>query len=114
MPGCDGVFGGGKWRLLAAVEQEGSLRQAALALGRSYRKAWGDIRRSEAALGCSLVESTRGGTRGGATTLTPFGRELLTAWDRYQAFMEQHMAAGYRSFLAPVLQRTVAQSKLVE
>lgn len=79
-----GVFGDGKWRLLEAVRREGTLVAAARALGRSYRKAWGDLRRAEEGLGRKLVEPSRGGARRGKTELTPFALALLDAWDVYR------------------------------
>ncbi|HOB53453.1 MAG TPA: LysR family transcriptional regulator [Acidobacteriota bacterium] len=79
-----GVFGDGKWRLLEAVRREGTLVAAARALGRSYRKAWGDLRRAEAGLGRKLVEPSRGGSQRGKTELTPFALALLAAWDAYR------------------------------
>jgi molybdate transport system regulatory protein len=83
-PGADGMFGDGVCRLLAAIDEEGSIREAARSLGRGYRKAWGDIGRAERVLGRSLVHKTRGGPEGGATELTPFGRELVEGWERFR------------------------------
>jgi len=82
---CEGVFGGGKALLLETIEETGSLQEAARRLGRSYRKAWGDIKRAEEGLGRPLVEKTRGGRDGGTTRLTLYARELLEAWERYRA-----------------------------
>ena len=43
----EGVFGDGKWRLLKAIETEGSKTTAIQKLGISYRKAWGDLKKSQ-------------------------------------------------------------------
>ena len=47
---AEGVFGDGKWRLLEAIEKDGSLNAASRSLGISYRKAWGDLKKAESCL----------------------------------------------------------------
>jgi molybdate transport system regulatory protein len=100
----DGAFGGGKWRLLKAIEEEGSLQRAAASLGRSYRKAWGDIKRAEEGLGRALVARTRGGSHGGGTTcLTEFGKQLLEAWDEYHTAVRRDATQHYKHILEPII-----------
>ena len=65
----EGVFGDGKWRLLKAIDDKGSLKKAAESLGISYRKAWGDLKKAESCLGTRLIEKIRGGKDGGKTIL---------------------------------------------
>jgi molybdate transport system regulatory protein len=104
-PQVDGLFGGGKWRLLSAVQEEGSLQKAAKLLGRSYRKAWGDIKRAEEGLGRSLVTRTRGGARGGgATRLTEFGTQLLEAWDTFSSSVRRDAVRHYEQILLPLIE----------
>jgi molybdate transport repressor ModE-like protein len=62
-------------QLLGAVARGGSLKQAARALGISYRFAWGLLREAAAAFGTPLVELRRG--RGARPTA--FGQKLLWA-----------------------------------
>ena len=76
----EGVFGDGKWRLLKAVEEEGSLKRAAESLGISYRKAWGDLKKAEECLGVRFIEKTRGGQDGGHSTLTEEGKRWIKAY----------------------------------
>ncbi|NVL91397.1 MAG: LysR family transcriptional regulator, partial [Desulfobacterales bacterium] len=52
----EGVFGDGKWRLLKAIETEGSLKAASERLYISYRKAWGDLKKAQEALNATLVD----------------------------------------------------------
>jgi molybdate transport system regulatory protein len=99
----EGAFGGGKWRLLDAVRREGSIQRAAESLGRSYRKAWGDIRRAEEGLGRRLVVRSRGGPGGGRTVLTEFGIKLLAAWDQYHSSVIEGVHRSYQEHLAPVI-----------
>lgn len=102
----DGMFGDGKWRLLKTIEEEGSIRKAAEKLGRGYRKAWGDINRTEQAIGRKLVKKTRGGPAGGTTELTEFGRELLGGWQKYRAAVLKGMDGAFEEYLAGLLERS--------
>ena len=86
---AEGVFGDGKWRLLEAIEREGSLKAATDSLGISYRKAWGDLKKAERSLGIKLVEKRRGGRSGGETRLTQAGKEWLVAYGRFRLKVEQ-------------------------
>lgn len=74
-------FGIGRAQLLFSIQQQGSLRQAAKALGMSYRAAWGKIQQTEQALGLKLVESK--GQRRDGVSLTQEGEELA---DQFQAW----------------------------
>lgn len=87
--GTHGGVGEGRFGLLAAIEQEGSLKAAAAKLNISYRKAWGDLNVAEKALGVKLIEKDRGGATHGGTSLTEEGKNLLRAYTRLQRKMEQ-------------------------
>jgi molybdate transport repressor ModE-like protein len=89
------VFGRGKCQLLDAIEREGSLRAAALALGISYRKAWGDLRKVETALGVVFLERRRGGREGGETTLTESGRKWLHEYRRFYDEVERGVQQAF-------------------
>ncbi len=91
----EGVFGDGKWRLLEAIDREGSLKAATDALGISYRKAWGDLRRAEEALGIRFTEKHRGGSEGGESHLTEEGKRWLTAYGRFRSSVEKAIADAF-------------------
>ena len=74
-------IGIGSTLLLKHVEELGSLRQAAAALGMSYRRAWGKLKSAEERIGHPLVEKTKG--RGQKFNLSPYGKDLM---DRFLAF----------------------------
>jgi molybdate transport system regulatory protein len=97
-------FGPGRWRLLQSIEREGSLSTATECLGISYRKAWGDLRATERALGVKLIESRRGGSTGGGTRLTPVGRAWLRAYDafhlRVARAVPRAFAASFKDLIA--------------
>ncbi len=63
--------------LLRAVEREGSLSQAAAALGMAYRTAWTWARDMNRAWGKPLLARSHGGRGGGGTLLTPEGGAVL-------------------------------------
>lgn len=75
-----GVFGEGRYRLLTLIDKHGSLKKAAETMNMSYRKAWGDIRKSEERTGRRLITRTCGGRHGGGSQLTPFAEKLLQAY----------------------------------
>lgn len=91
----EGAFGHGKWQLLEAIHREGSLRAAADALGISYRKAWGDLRKAERVLGIAFLERHRGGLEGGESCLTEDGKKWLKEYGRFQSEVEDHMARAF-------------------
>lgn len=74
------VFCPGLCQILQAVDQTGSIKDAAAALGRSYRFIWGRLKESERALGAPLVETRVGGELAQRSSLTPLGRELVAAF----------------------------------
>lgn len=99
----EGLFGDGKWRLLVAVRDHGSIQEAARRLGRGYRKAWGDIKRTEQGFGRRIVRKRRGGPSGGRSELTEFGNQLLDAWARYRAEVQSSMNDAFSKHLEGVI-----------
>jgi molybdate transport repressor ModE-like protein len=104
--GSQGMFGDGKWCLLKAIEEEGSISKAAEKLGRGYRKAWGDLKRTEAAMGRKLVRKKRGGRAGGTTELTESGRQLVEGWERYRQAVLKGMDGAFETYLSGILERS--------
>ncbi len=95
----EGVFGEGRWQLLAAIHRAGSLRAAAGALGISYRKAWGDLREAEEALGVTLLERRRGGAEGGESRLSETGRVWLAEFARLRAECGRNMERSFARWM---------------
>lgn len=96
---AEGVFGDGKWRLLKAIDSKGSLSAAAEALGISYRKAWGDLKKAQEALNIALVEKQRGGILGGQTTLTEQGKKWVKAYTRFRDDTEKAVEKAYEKHI---------------
>lgn len=88
--GEDKCFGPGVAELLRRVQQERSLRAAAISMGMAYSKAWTVIKNSEAALGFKLLVSTTGGKNGGGATLSPEAERLLAAYEEYRNHLRQY------------------------
>ncbi|MFC1693629.1 winged helix-turn-helix domain-containing protein [Candidatus Latescibacterota bacterium] len=101
----EGVFGDGKWRLLKAVEEEGSLKRAAESLGISYRKAWGDLKKAEECLGVRFIEKTRGGQSGGHSTLTEEGKRWIKAYSDLRTDIKKNAEESFDIFLKKTFKR---------
>jgi molybdenum ABC transporter molybdate-binding protein len=97
--GGQAVLGEGKAELLAAIDQERSITNAAKSVGMSYRRAWNLIQEINAAAGEPLVEAATGGVAGGGARLTPQGRAAVDVYEKVRQSLVES-AAG-------VLQRTV-------
>lgn len=92
----DKFFGEGPYRLLTLVEETGSLRKAALAMGMAYTKALRILNRAEEVIGCPLTERTVGGSAGGGSRLTQRGKE----WNlKYEAYRNACADANHRLYL---------------
>jgi molybdate transport system regulatory protein len=79
--------------LLKAIDQSGSINQAAKQVGLSYKGAWQIIERANNGSPKALVSTATGGSKGGGTCLTEAGRSLLALFTRleqqHRQFLEQ-------------------------
>ncbi len=93
----DGRFllGRGGARILKAIEEERSISKAAGKLGMSYRYVWSYIERINRALGKPIIETFRGGRRGGGgAKLTELGRDLLKKYMRMDDYINRLLSGG--------------------
>lgn len=88
--GSGRAVGPGKIRLLEQIHRSGSITQAELDLGLSYRRAWLLINDLNNCFRHPVIEAEIGGIAGGGTTLTQFGRKLV---ERYHAIEADALAA---------------------
>ena len=86
--GDEMFFGPGPHRLLKIVDETGSVKDACNEMGLSYSKAWKILNRIEAQLGREVVIRSRGGTTGGHTEVTEFGRKYLDVYEKYNASIQ--------------------------
>lgn len=68
--------------ILRRIKETGSISEAARASGVSYKAAWQALETLENLAGGKLVEKLVGGNRGGGTTLTVTGEQILKIADR--------------------------------
>jgi molybdate transport system regulatory protein len=86
------VFGPGVYSLLKKVMDVGTLKEASIQLGMSYRYAWGLIRKAEEKLGEPLLAAHKGGkSGGGGAELTERGKKFLV---EFQSLREQMRLAS--------------------
>jgi molybdate transport system regulatory protein len=76
------AFGPGNARLLELIDDAGSIRRAAAAMGMSYRRAWLLLQEIETVIGAPPLETRTGGAKGGGASLTKRARAVL---ERYRA-----------------------------
>jgi molybdate transport system regulatory protein len=79
--------------LLRAIDQSGSINQAAKQVGLSYKGAWQMIERANNLAPKVLITTSTGGSKGGGTCLTHAGQSLLQLFTRleqqHQHFLQQ-------------------------
>jgi len=95
--GSDTALGPGKARLLELVDAEGSIRGAALAMGMSYRRAWLLLQDIEATMGAPVVAAETGGVKGGGTSLTRLGREVVNQYRKIEERASRSVDAELRA-----------------
>lgn len=95
---CPGVY-----RILTEVEKTGSMKDAASAIGRSYRFVWGKIKHVEQAIGYPLVEARVGGSQIKRSVLTAMGRMLIREFEA----MRERVFELIDGELAPRLQHEI-------
>jgi molybdate transport system regulatory protein len=71
------VFCSGMCQILEAVAQHGSIKEAAVAVEKSYRFVWAKIKNVEGALGQKVVKTQVGGLGTRRSALTPLGEQLV-------------------------------------
>ncbi|MCF8369093.1 MAG: LysR family transcriptional regulator [Bacteroidales bacterium] len=93
-----GIMGDGKWKILKAIEEHGSLKAATEALGITYRRTWGDLKEIENDLGFPLLDKSRGGKDGGQTQLTPQGKKLVEAFNAFHQKVDKVVEEAFEKF----------------
>jgi molybdate transport system regulatory protein len=88
-------FGEGRARLLEAIDEVGSLKQAVEQFAMSYRNAWGYLRELESAAGFKFLERAPGRGPSGGMRLTPRGRQFVAQFWEFHRAVE---AASHRRF----------------
>lgn len=86
-------FGPGPLELLEKIEETGSISHAAKAMNMSYKKAWELINHLNNQTNFPVVVPQAGGEKGGGSTLTPEGVELIKYYQalrkRFKTFLTE-------------------------
>lgn len=88
-------LGDGRYRLLKAVEQSGSINAAARTLGMSYRKVWAQLQAMEETSPFPILIRRIGGRDGGASQLS---EEILELMKGFQQLRDQVNTEADRRF----------------
>ncbi len=95
------VFGPGVYSLLKKVMEVGTLKEASMDLGMSYRYAWGLIRKAEEKLGEPLLSAHKGGrSGGGGAELTERGKKFLTEFENLREQMRWASESHQQLFIS--------------
>lgn len=71
----------GRVQLLKLIDETGSLNKAAKAMNISYQKAWRLVDASNKVASSPLIATQVGGSKGGGTMLTPYGKSLIDSFE---------------------------------
>lgn len=91
--GEDAMLGPGKADLLDLIRTTGSIAAAGRAMAMSYKRAWMLVEEMNKAFRDPVVESSRGGTRGGGARLTTTGEAVLAHYRKLEDIMAEAGAA---------------------
>lgn len=100
-----GGLGERLFRLLAAIDNSGSINKAAKDVGLTYKGAWEMIERANNLSPKLLVSTAIGGRSGGGTRLTPAGKSIL------QLFVQIKEEHGH--FLGQINERLTSDPNIV-
>ncbi len=78
------ALGPGKVRLLEAIRETGSISAAGRSMNMSYKRAWHLVDTMNRCFRTPLVETVKGGARGGGAVLTPLAEEVITLYFRLE------------------------------
>jgi molybdate transport system regulatory protein len=82
------ILGKGGAEILKQLEKEQSISRAAERLGMSYRYVWNYLKRIERAVGKPIIQTYRGGKKGGGgARLTDLARNLLEEYGRVENYV---------------------------
>jgi len=92
------ALGPGKARLLELIAETGSISRAAKELGMSYRRAWLLVDAMNHDFKAPLVETLRGGERGGGAAVTALGRDAAKRYRDMEAKAARVLTRELREF----------------
>jgi molybdate transport system regulatory protein len=87
------MLGPGKADLLERIRDLGSIAAAGRSMSMSYKRAWQLVEEMNNAFRVPLVDSSRGGAKGGGAQLTETGEAVLTHYRKLEEIMAEAGAA---------------------
>lgn len=87
------MLGPGKAELLERIRDAGSISEAGRQMKMSYKRAWMLVEEMNATFKDALVDSTRGGPKGGGARLTDAGLAVLAQYRSLEATVARAGAA---------------------
>jgi molybdate transport system regulatory protein len=105
-------IGPGKIELLEAIDRHGSIRQAAIDLGMSYRHAWLLIDDLNHSFTEPVTRTSVGGSSGGGAKLTDLGADLIRRYRRAGRRIESFARAEFEQLARKVREQTAGRREL--
>ena len=90
--GDDVMLGPGKADLLEHIRETGSIAAAGREMAMSYKRAWSLVEEMNRGYREPLVDSSRGGTKGGGASLTAAGEAVLAHYRKIEAITVREAA----------------------
>lgn len=94
------AVGPGKIDLLRSIDEARSISAAARSLSLPYKRAWLLINSLNEGFGRAVVSTATGGKDGGVASLTPLGRQLVSAYDALEKRLNGKAARELQFFRA--------------
>jgi len=92
-------YGPGVQQLLGWIGQTGSLQEACLHMEISYSKGRKMVKQLEQQLGFPVVQRWTGGSGGGGSVLTEKGRNLMDAYEKMVAAVQDFTDQAYQEYM---------------
>lgn len=109
--GEDLMLGPGKADLLEGIRDTGSIAAAGRAMSMSYKRAWSLVDQMNSAFQQPLVDSVRGGAKGGGARLTETGERVLEHYRKLEDIAAEAGAARINA-ISDMLKTGVAGSEV--
>ena len=91
-------LGGGRVELLKKIDEIGSIHSASKAMKMSYKAAWDTLKQMSELSSEPLLEKQIGGKGGGGTKLTPYAKEMIATFEKFdklhREFINRFKEAG--------------------
>jgi molybdate transport system regulatory protein len=95
-----GLLGEGKWLLLKAIRDTGSLKAGIEKRGYAYRQTWEKLKVLEERLGFKLIEKYIVGAKGGETVLTAKGEKIVEFFDKLYGEIDEEIQSTFNKMIS--------------